>query len=267
MNRLACRVMVAVAGMAVLGMTATLAGAQTHPATYTLNDVMQAPFASDMLAAPTGAAVAWVFNAKGCSNIWVADPSHGAKARQITPYTEADSFDIGELAWSPDVKSIAFTRGQSLEDTPSMRTISITLIFLSAAVSSASSFPSTVRFDFIDNTSLIVVPVNINGHGPYRFLLDTGANNTLLSTGIADTLKIARGRRGTLVTAGGSVDVTVRVLSKLKVGTAQLENIEIAVGDFDLMKTLKVDGVLGSDYLRRFNVAIDYDSKVVDIAP
>src|SRR5437868_11612927 len=105
--------MVAVAGIAV---TATLAGAQTHPATYTLNDVMQAPFASDMLAAPTGAAVAWVFNAKGCSNIWVADPSHGAKARQITRYAEDDGFDIGELAWSPDAKSIAFTRGQSLED-------------------------------------------------------------------------------------------------------------------------------------------------------
>ncbi len=106
----------AVAGMAVLGMTATLAGAQTHPATYTLNDVMQAPFASDMLAAPTGAAVAWVFNAKGCSNIWITDPSHGAKARQITRYTEDDGFDIGKLAWSPDAKSIAFTRGQSLED-------------------------------------------------------------------------------------------------------------------------------------------------------
>jgi dipeptidyl aminopeptidase/acylaminoacyl peptidase len=60
--------------------------------------------------------VAWVFDAKGCSNIWVADPSHGAKARQITPYTEDDGFDIGELAWSPDTKSIAFTRGQSLED-------------------------------------------------------------------------------------------------------------------------------------------------------
>jgi dipeptidyl aminopeptidase/acylaminoacyl peptidase len=114
-NRLACRVTVAVAGMAVLGMTAALAGAQTHPATYTLNDVMQAPFASDMLAAPTGAAVAWVFNAKGCSNIWVADP-HGAKARQITPYTGDNGFDIGELAWSPDTKSIAFTLGQSLED-------------------------------------------------------------------------------------------------------------------------------------------------------
>jgi dipeptidyl aminopeptidase/acylaminoacyl peptidase len=60
--------------------------------------------------------VAWVFDAKGCRNIWVADPSHGAKARQITPYTEDDGFDIGELAWSPDTKSIAFTRGESLED-------------------------------------------------------------------------------------------------------------------------------------------------------
>src|SRR5512146_2968852 len=116
MNGSAFRVMAAVAGMAVLGMTATLAGAQTHPATYTLNDVMQAPFASDMLTAPTGAALAWVFNAKGCSNIWVADPSQGAKARQITAYTEDDGFDIGELAWSPDARSIAFARGDSLED-------------------------------------------------------------------------------------------------------------------------------------------------------
>jgi len=70
-----------------------------------------------MLAAPAGTAVAWVFNAKGCSNIWVADP-HGAKARQITPYTEDDGFHIGELGWSPDTKSIAFTRGQSLLDEP-----------------------------------------------------------------------------------------------------------------------------------------------------
>jgi len=90
--------------------------AEVHPAAFTLNDVMQVPFSSDMLAAPTGAAVAWVFNSKGCSNIWVADPSHGAKARPITPYTEDDGFAIGELAWSPDTKSIAFTRGQSLED-------------------------------------------------------------------------------------------------------------------------------------------------------
>jgi dipeptidyl aminopeptidase/acylaminoacyl peptidase len=128
MNRSMRSVLVGAAGLAVLGMTATLAGAQTdevkekpplaagaHPAAFTLNDVMQAPFAWDMVAAPTGTAVAWVFNAKGCSNIWVAGP-RGAKARQITSYTGDDGFDVGELAWSPDTKSIAFTRGQGLED-------------------------------------------------------------------------------------------------------------------------------------------------------
>jgi dipeptidyl aminopeptidase/acylaminoacyl peptidase len=114
------RSVVVVASMALLGMTATPGGEQTHRAPFTLSDVMQAPFAWDMVAAPTGTAVAWVFNTKGCSNIWVADPSQGAKARPITAYTEDDGFDIGELAWSPDTKWIAFTRGQSLEDqTPS----------------------------------------------------------------------------------------------------------------------------------------------------
>jgi dipeptidyl aminopeptidase/acylaminoacyl peptidase len=103
----------AAAACAALFMTQA-AGA--HPPAFTLNDVMQAPFPYDMVAAPTGAAVAWVFDAKGCRNIWVADPSHGAKARQITPYTEDDGFDIGELAWAPDTKSIAFTRGESLDD-------------------------------------------------------------------------------------------------------------------------------------------------------
>jgi len=103
----------AAAACAGLFMT-QVAGA--HPAAFTLNDVMQAPFPSYLVAAPTGSAVAWVFNAKGSHNIWVADPSHRAKVRQITPYTEDDGFDIGELAWSPDTKSIAFTRGQSLED-------------------------------------------------------------------------------------------------------------------------------------------------------
>jgi dipeptidyl aminopeptidase/acylaminoacyl peptidase len=93
--------------------------AGAHPAGFTLNDVMQAPYPYDMVPAPTGSAVAWVFDTKGCRNIWVADPSHGAKARQITPYTECDGLNIRDLAWAPDTKSIAFTRGQNLwDDTP-----------------------------------------------------------------------------------------------------------------------------------------------------
>ena len=117
-----------VASLAVLGVTATLAAAQSgeareksplaagaRPAAFALDDVMQAPFAGNMAPAPAGTAVAWVSSAKGCSNIWVAG-SRGEKARQVTQYEGDDGYDIGELAWSPDAKSIAFTRGQGLED-------------------------------------------------------------------------------------------------------------------------------------------------------
>src|SRR5947209_2950443 len=74
--------------------------AQAHPAAFTINDVMQAPFPSYLRAAPKGGAVAWVFNAEGRINVWVADPARGAKARQITSYTKDDGLDVGELAWS-----------------------------------------------------------------------------------------------------------------------------------------------------------------------
>jgi dipeptidyl aminopeptidase/acylaminoacyl peptidase len=168
--------------------------AGAHPADYTLNDVMQAPFASDMMAAPTGTAVAWVFNAKGCSNIWVADPSHGAKARQITPYTEDDGFDIGELAWSPDTKSIAFTRGQSLEDdTPANVNTSpegtmLREVWLVAAAGGAlhkvgagefpSFSPDGSRLLFVDKKRILTVAASGDGDAQ-PLLIDQGTVDSL----------------------------------------------------------------------------------------
>jgi predicted aspartyl protease len=124
-----------------------------------------------------------------------------------------------------------------------------------------------VAFDFVDNTSLVVVPVRINGHGPYRFLLDTGASNTILSRSIAEGLGIPKVRSYTIISAGGNVSGTVGKLSTLTVGPARLEDVEIAVANVPLLKTMNVDGILGSDYLRRFKISIDYDNQVVDIEP
>ena len=138
--------------------------------------------------------------------------------------------------------------------------------FLRSKMSPAQK-AGAVAFDYVANTSLVVLPVMVNNHGPFRFLLDTGASNTILSTAVADNLMIPKRRSQTLSTAGGTVPVTVRSVNVLQTGGASLEDIEIAVGNFSLMKTMNVDGVLGSDYLRRFKVSIDYDNQLVNIEP
>jgi len=81
---------------------------------FTIDQVMSAPFPSDLVGAPAGGRVSWVLNAKGARNIWIAEPP-AYKGRQITSYTEDDGTEIGELTWTPDGQSIVFTRGGDLD--------------------------------------------------------------------------------------------------------------------------------------------------------
>jgi len=83
-------------------------------APMTLEQVISVPFPTELTAAPTTGKVAWVFNAQGKRNIWVAEaPDY--RARQITSYTEDDGQDLGELSWTGDAQAIAYTRGGDLE--------------------------------------------------------------------------------------------------------------------------------------------------------
>jgi clan AA aspartic protease (TIGR02281 family) len=124
-----------------------------------------------------------------------------------------------------------------------------------------------VTFTFIRGTPLVSVPVTINGRSTFLFLLDTGASNTILSSTTANRLGIPKGRNMTMLTASGGLAVSVRTLESLEVADARLTDIEIAVADVPLMQKLHVDGILGSDYLRRFKVTIDYDNEIVEIQP
>ena len=124
-----------------------------------------------------------------------------------------------------------------------------------------------VTFNFIRGTSLVSVPVTINDRSTFLFLLDTGASNTILSSAAADRLGIPKGGSMTMLTAGGGLLVSLRTLESLQVADARLTHVEIAVAEVPLMQTLRVDGILGADYLRRFKVKIDYDNEVVEIEP
>ncbi len=81
---------------------------------FSLQQVLSAPYAAELTAAPAGDRVAWVEDAEGHRNLWVGAPH--IPAHQLTIFDQDDGLDITGLAWSPDGSIVAFTR--STEDGP-----------------------------------------------------------------------------------------------------------------------------------------------------
>lgn len=107
----------------VASLGAIAAAQSVHPKSFTLQQVMSAPFNSNLAAAPAKNGFAWVANAEGKRNIWVALPSasgSGYVSRQITSYGNDDGQPISDLTWSPDAQSMLYVRGGS-SDNPEKR--------------------------------------------------------------------------------------------------------------------------------------------------
>ena len=77
---------------------------------FTLEQVLSSPFPSSLVAAPAGGKIAWVQNARGVRNIWVAEPP-GYKGRPVTAYTADDGQELLDLHWAPDGRAIVYARG------------------------------------------------------------------------------------------------------------------------------------------------------------
>src|SRR5947208_14519161 len=77
---------------------------------FTIEQVMSAPFPDELTAAPSGGAVAWVFNTRGARNIWVAAPPDYA-GRAVTAYADDDGQEGGGRRWTPDTRAVVFVRG------------------------------------------------------------------------------------------------------------------------------------------------------------
>ena len=110
MNRIIALVLCTVLALAVPLQGSSLAQPSRL---FTIDQVMSAPFPSSITASPTGK-LAWIQNAKGVRNIWLAEPP-AYKGRQLTAYTQDDGEEMGELAWTSDEHAIIYTRGGDQE--------------------------------------------------------------------------------------------------------------------------------------------------------
>lgn len=78
---------------------------------FTLEQIMSAPFPSAPMVSPSGGKIAWVYNLRGMRNIWVAEPPE-YRGRAVTAYSEDDGQEISELEWTGDGREIVYVRGE-----------------------------------------------------------------------------------------------------------------------------------------------------------
>jgi dipeptidyl aminopeptidase/acylaminoacyl peptidase len=98
--------------LAILFTCSTILAAPTKR--FTLEQIMSAPFPTDLTAAPKSGTVAWVLDQNGARNIWVAEaPDY--KGHRLTDYHDDDGQEIAQIAWTPDGRSIVYVRGGDFE--------------------------------------------------------------------------------------------------------------------------------------------------------
>jgi predicted aspartyl protease len=132
-----------------------------------------------------------------------------------------------------------------------------------APVDDAASAANTVML-FGQDESRMTVPVSIAGTSPQKFVVDTGAQRTVISRELAAVLRLAPGRIVRVTGMTGSDNVATVIIPALRVGTIDTPAIEAPA---IAAQNLGALGLLGIDTLQGRAVGIDFDTRTMTVTP
>jgi predicted aspartyl protease len=116
----------------------------------------------------------------------------------------------------------------------------------------------------------VLVPVYLNGQGPYDFLLDTGATLTCVNQRLAEELDLPpmRGVIGVGATVGTSGQVNLLRVDRIAVGEAAATDVTVCAIDLGSIRDvgLEVDGLLGLNVLKEYHVTLDFRNQVLSLS-
>lgn len=106
-----------------------------------------------------------------------------------------------------------------------------------------------------DRYERLTIPVTIEGKGPYRFMVDTGSQATVVSRAVSEQLQLPALGKATLVAMGSRREVDLVELSGLEFAGRLFDNLQAP-----LLEAYNVgaDGILGLDSLQDMRVLIDF---------
>ena len=111
--------------------------------------------------------------------------------------------------------------------------------------------------------NLLTVPVHINGQGPYRFVVDTGADRTVLAAEVAVELGLVHGARVLLNGVVQSRIADTVSIRHLAFGSSASGNFSVPTIPRSL---LDADGYLGLDFLDGHRVTFDFKGGLLQVS-
>jgi dipeptidyl aminopeptidase/acylaminoacyl peptidase len=159
-------------------------------ATFTMRDVLSAPYVAGLAASPSGDQLLWKVHFRGTRNIYVYAAGN---ARKLTSYEQDDGQDLSDMQFVPGLDAVAYMRG-GVEDNAGGENINPML-----------TVPAPVRGVYV---------MSLKGGDPV--LVGTGRDATVSPKGDAiawikeGALQIASFRRdGSVLKAGETVALTI----------------------------------------------------------
>lgn len=110
----------------------------------------------------------------------------------------------------------------------------------------------------------MTVPVHINGQGPFDFLIDTGAQASVLSHALADQLQLTDRATATLVGMASRREVQTAVLDEISFGSGSRRQAVAAL--VEGANIGGADGILGLDTLQDRRILLDFENLRMEVA-
>ena len=115
-----------------------------------------------------------------------------------------------------------------------------------------------------DQYDRMTVPVRVAGYGPYRFLIDTGADRTAISSALARQLRLSDRKDVKLHSMTGVSDIETANVPVLDITAKKVRNIDAALLESEHMGA---DGILGLDSLRSQRILFDFKKQMLTVVP
>lgn len=113
-----------------------------------------------------------------------------------------------------------------------------------------------------DRHDRMTVPVRIGENGPFNFLIDTGAQNTVLSKALAAQLSLVSTGRARLVGIAGTEMVDTVDIDEIGLGRRSYYSLLAPLLD---QAHIGADGIVGLDTLQGQRVLLDFKRRLITI--